>query len=89
MKSEFLFLLKFGYILKTILAHQGTCIMPINSLHLGTLQQAVNTIIKQFSTDSIINRLWKKDHTIWRSEDEHKKSILNRLVCDVKTIILF
>ncbi|MHB1050461.1 MAG: glucose-6-phosphate isomerase [Bacteroidota bacterium] len=27
----------------------------------------------------MITRLWKKDHTIWRSEEVHRKSILNRL----------
>jgi transaldolase / glucose-6-phosphate isomerase len=46
---------------------------------LGALDGAVQSSTASFQANDIINRLWKKDHTIWRSEEVHKKSILNRL----------
>lgn len=53
--------------------------MPSISLFSGSLQQSVSQRTTQFSSQSTIQRLWSKDHTIWRSEEVHKKSILNRL----------
>lgn len=53
--------------------------MPAISFHLGKLQRAVDASSVPFSSSSVIKRLWQKDHTIWRTEELHKKSILNRL----------
>jgi glucose-6-phosphate isomerase len=53
--------------------------MSTVSFHLGELQQFVDTTGATFSSNSIIKRLWEKDYAIWRTEDVHKKSILNRL----------
>jgi glucose-6-phosphate isomerase len=53
--------------------------MPSISISSGVLQENLNNQFTSFATHSIIKRLWEKDHTIWRSEEVHKKSILNRL----------
>lgn len=53
--------------------------MPSLSIQSGQLQENLNNQFTSFASHSIIKRLWEKDHTIWRSEEAHKKSILNRL----------
>lgn len=45
----------------------------------GILQDQLSQQFSTFASHSIIKRLWEKDHTIWRDEEVHKKSILNRL----------
>lgn len=49
------------------------------SIFPGQLQENLNHQFTFFSKQSIVNRLWEKDYSIWRSEEEHKNSILNRL----------
>ncbi|MBW7887940.1 MAG: glucose-6-phosphate isomerase [Bacteroidetes bacterium] len=49
------------------------------TFHLQSLQPKVDEAVKFFAQHSVVERFWKKDYTIWRSEEEHKKSILNRL----------
>lgn len=49
------------------------------NFQLGVLQKNVDATIAQLQSSNVIDRLWKKDHTIWRSEEVHRKSILNRL----------
>ncbi|MFA6456770.1 MAG: glucose-6-phosphate isomerase [Bacteroidota bacterium] len=53
--------------------------MPSISIFSGSLQENLSNRYAEFATHSIIKRLWEKDHTVWRSEEVHKKSILNRL----------
>jgi glucose-6-phosphate isomerase len=53
--------------------------MPSIAIYSGKLQETLNNQFTAFSKRSVIKRLWEKDYTIWRSEEEHKKSILNRL----------
>ncbi len=53
--------------------------MATVSIFPGQLQESFNSRITAFSNTSIISKLWQKDYTIWRSEEVHKKSILNRL----------
>ncbi|MGE5313827.1 MAG: glucose-6-phosphate isomerase [Acidobacteriota bacterium] len=53
--------------------------METIAFHIGSLEQPVQSTLSAFQEQDIINRLWKKDHTIWRSEEVHRKSILNRL----------
>lgn len=53
--------------------------MPSITLSSGLLQENLNNQFTTFATHSIVKRFWEKDHTIWRSEEAHKKSILNRL----------
>ena len=53
--------------------------MPSISIFSGSLQENFTNQISAFAAQSIISRIWEKDHTVWRSEEIHKKSILNRL----------
>lgn len=53
--------------------------MPSVSIFAGQLQENLNTQFTFFATHSIIKRIWEKDHTVWRTEEAHQKSILNRL----------
>lgn len=53
--------------------------MPSISIFPGKIQENLSGQISQFAANSMITRLWEKDHTLWRSEEEHKRSILNRL----------
>ena len=46
---------------------------------LQSLQTAVEKTSAEFQSSKIIARLWQKNYIIWRSEEVHKKSILNRL----------
>ena len=49
------------------------------NFHFGSLQKNVEATLAQLQPSNVIDRLWKKDYTIWRSEEVHRKSILNRL----------
>ena len=53
--------------------------MALVSYHLGSLQPQVNSAVASFFSANAVERLWKKDYTVWRTEDVHKRSILNRL----------
>ncbi len=46
---------------------------------IGELEKAVEKTTLDLQSQSTVTRLWQKDFTIWRSEENHKKSILNRL----------
>ncbi|HTX17048.1 MAG TPA: hypothetical protein VMG34_00185 [Bacteroidota bacterium] len=53
--------------------------MSKTNFYCEELGRAIEKRRTEFETGSMIERLWKKDYTIWRSEEAHKKSILNRL----------
>lgn len=53
--------------------------MPSISIFSGQLQESLNNQFTAFSKHAVVQRLWQKDYTVWRSEEVHKKSILNRL----------
>jgi glucose-6-phosphate isomerase len=53
--------------------------MPSISLFQGLIQENLSSQFAAFAAQSIVTRIWKKDHTVWRNEEIHKKSILNRL----------
>ena len=47
--------------------------------NLGSLKPQVEAAAKKFQTSKTIERIWERDHSVWRTEEVHKKSILNRL----------
>jgi glucose-6-phosphate isomerase len=47
--------------------------------YLGPLQNAFSLTSARLASEGIIPRLWNNDHTIWRSEEIHERSIKNRL----------
>ena len=46
---------------------------------LGPLQNAFSLTSQRLASENVVARLWDKDHTIWRSEEIHERSIKNRL----------
>ena len=53
--------------------------MSKTAYFIGEIEKTVEKTKLEFQAQSIVPRLWKRDHTIWRSEENHKNSILNRL----------
>ncbi|MCX6136725.1 MAG: hypothetical protein NTV54_04425 [Ignavibacteriales bacterium] len=46
---------------------------------LGSLQQNVTATAARLAANETVSRIWNHDHTIWRSEEVHERSIKNRL----------
>lgn len=47
--------------------------------HLGKYEQAVQQNLDKMKTENWISRIWKKDPTVWKSDDAHRKIIENAL----------
>jgi transaldolase/glucose-6-phosphate isomerase len=47
------------------------------TLHLGA--NSIDDAIKRLEKDKAIERIWKKDATLWKNDDAHKKIIANAL----------
>jgi transaldolase / glucose-6-phosphate isomerase len=47
--------------------------------HLGAHQPAVDEAIKRIEKEKFVERIWKKDATLWKSDEGHKKIIANAL----------
>ena len=47
--------------------------------HLGPHQAAVDAAISRIEKEKFVERIWKKDATLWKSDDAHKKIISNAL----------
>ena len=49
------------------------------TLFLGPAQAAVDAAAQRVEKDKFVERVWKKDATLWKSDDAHKKIIANAL----------
>ena len=49
------------------------------SLHLGDQQGAVDGAVQRADKEKFVERIWKKDATLWKNDDAHKKIIANSL----------
>src|SRR5438105_206211 len=47
------------------------------TLHLGN--NSIDDAVKKLEKDKAVERIWKKDATLWKSDDAHKKIIANAL----------
>ncbi|MDQ6800739.1 MAG: bifunctional transaldolase/phosoglucose isomerase [Acidobacteriota bacterium] len=47
--------------------------------HLGPHQAAVDAAIARIEKDKFVERIWKKDATLWKNDEAHKKIIGNAL----------
>lgn len=47
--------------------------------HLGTHQATVDEAAKRVEKEKFVERIWKKDATLWKNDDAHKKIIANAL----------
>ena len=72
----------FGELLKTIEARRDVVVRGLNerqTLHLGPHQAAVDQAAQRVEKEKFVERIWKKDATLWKSDDAHKKIIANAL----------
>jgi transaldolase/glucose-6-phosphate isomerase len=49
------------------------------SFHLGDAQGAVDAAVQRADKEKFVERIWKKDATLWKSDEAHKKIIGNSL----------
>jgi transaldolase/glucose-6-phosphate isomerase len=49
------------------------------SLHLGAAQPAADQAAQRVDKEKFVDRIWKKDATLWKNDDAHKKIIGNAL----------
>jgi len=49
------------------------------TLHLGAAQAAVDQAAQRVEKEKFVERIWKKDTTLWKNDDAHKKIISNAL----------
>src|ERR1041385_2626661 len=72
----------FSELMKTIEARRDDCLRGLNerqTLHLGPHQTAVDEAAQRVEKEKFVERIWKKDATLWKSDDTHKKIIANAL----------
>jgi transaldolase/glucose-6-phosphate isomerase len=72
----------FSELMKTIEARRDDCIRGLNerqTLHLGPHQAAVDQAAQRVEKEKFVERIWKKDATLWKNDDAHKKIIANAL----------
>jgi transaldolase / glucose-6-phosphate isomerase len=72
----------FGELLKTIEARRDDVVCGLNerqTLHLGPHQAAVDQAAQRVEKEKFVERIWKKDAALWKSDDAHKKIIANAL----------
>src|SRR5207244_1241191 len=43
--------------------------------HLGSYQAAVDQTVQRADKEKFVERIWKKDATLWKSDETHKKII--------------
>jgi transaldolase/glucose-6-phosphate isomerase len=72
----------FDELMKTIEARRDDCLRGLNdrqTLHLGPHQGAVDQAAQRVEKEKFVERIWKKDATLWKNDDGHKKIIANAL----------
>jgi transaldolase/glucose-6-phosphate isomerase len=72
----------FESLMSTIEARRDLAIRDLDqrlTLHLGKNQGAVDAAIQKIDKEKFVERIWKKDASLWKSDDAHKKIIANAL----------
>jgi transaldolase/glucose-6-phosphate isomerase len=72
----------FVSLLATIEARRDAAIRNLGNritFHLGDSQGVVDAALQRADKDKCVERIWKKDATLWKSDDVHKKIISNAL----------
>jgi transaldolase/glucose-6-phosphate isomerase len=72
----------FASLMTTIEARRDEAIRGLNgrlSLHLGAAQATVDQAAQRVEKEKFVERIWKKDTTLWKNDDAHKKIISNAL----------
>jgi transaldolase/glucose-6-phosphate isomerase len=72
----------FASLMTTIEARRDEAIRNLAgrmSLHLGAAQATVDQAAQRVEKEKFVERIWKKDTTLWKNDDAHKKIISNAL----------
>ena len=72
----------FVSLMATIEARRDETILGLGrrqSLHLATSQAIVDQAAQRVEKEKFVERIWKKDTTLWKNDDAHKKIISNAL----------
>ncbi|MEK6374532.1 MAG: bifunctional transaldolase/phosoglucose isomerase [Acidobacteriota bacterium] len=72
----------FASLMSTIEARRDEVTRGLNdrlTAHLGPHQSAVDQAAQRVEKEKFVERIWKKDTTLWKSDDAHKKIIANAL----------
>jgi len=72
----------FASLMMTIESRRDEAILGLGrrqSLHLGASQSAVDQAAQRVEKEKFVERIWKKDTTLWKNDDAHKKIISNAL----------
>jgi transaldolase / glucose-6-phosphate isomerase len=72
----------FASLMMTIEARRDEVIRGLGrrlSLHLGAAQAVVDQSAQRVEKEKFVERIWKKDTTLWKNDDAHKKIISNAL----------
>jgi transaldolase/glucose-6-phosphate isomerase len=72
----------FVSLMATIEARRDEAILGLGrrqSLHLGAAQAIVDQAAQRVEKEKFVERIWKKDTTLWKNDDAHKKIISNAL----------
>jgi transaldolase/glucose-6-phosphate isomerase len=72
----------FASLMMTIEARRDDAVRGLaerQTLHLGPNQSAVDQAAQRVEKEKFVERVWKKDATLWKSDDGHKKIIGNAL----------
>lgn len=72
----------FASLMDTIESRRDAVVRGLNERvtpHLGSYQAAVDEAAKRVEKEKFVERIWKKDATLWKDDDAHKKIIANAL----------
>jgi transaldolase/glucose-6-phosphate isomerase len=72
----------FASLMSTIEARRDEAMLHLSDrvmLHLGAHQPDIDTAVQALEKNKTVERIWKKDPTVWKSEEKHKKIINNAL----------
>jgi transaldolase/glucose-6-phosphate isomerase len=72
----------FESLLSTIEARRDEAVRQLaerQSAHLGAYQPAVDAAAQRVEKEKFVERIWKKDATLWKSDEAHQKIIANAL----------
>jgi transaldolase/glucose-6-phosphate isomerase len=72
----------FASLMTTIEARRDDVVRGLGdrqTLHLGPHQGVVDQAAQRVEKEKLVERIWKKDPTVWKGDDAHKKIISNAL----------
>ncbi|MGZ7041478.1 MAG: bifunctional transaldolase/phosoglucose isomerase, partial [Thermoanaerobaculia bacterium] len=72
----------FVSLMDTIEARRDSVVRGLSermTLHIGPFQNAIDAAVQNADKQKFVERIWKKDATLWKTDEAHKKIIANAL----------